>query len=253
MRFKDKCVLVTGASAGIGRATALQLAAEGASVVLGARRGPLLQDVTDEITRGGGRAAYLAGDVTDEGYAADLVALAQADFGRLDGAFNNAGSLGQLGPLTEMPLTEWEHTLRSNLTSAMLGAKHQIPAMLTGNGGAVVMTSSFVGHSVGMPGMAAYAAAKAGMVGLIQVLASEYGPQGIRVNALLPGGTDTDMARSFADTDEARAGVAALHALRRIATPQETARAAAFLLSEEASFVTGAAMLADGGVSITRG
>lgn len=252
MRFDGKCALVTGASAGIGRAAALQLAAEGGALVLAARRGDKLEDLARQITDGGGRAVWLAGDVGDEGYAAALVDLARTSFGGLDLAFNNAGILGDMQPVTDLSLDTWEEVLRTNLTAAMLGAKHQIPAMLGREGCAIVMTSSFVGHTIGIPGMAAYAAAKAGMIGLTKVLAAEYGPQGLRVNALLPGGTDTDMARAFADTEEARTGVADLHALKRMATPEDIAQTALFLLSDEARFVTGAALLADGGVSITR-
>lgn len=252
MRFEGKCALITGASAGIGRAAALQLAAEGASVVLAARRGDRLEELARLIAASGGQAASLAGDVGDEAYAAALVDLARVRFGGLDLAFNNAGTLGELLPATEMSLSAWDHVIRTNLTAAMLGARYQIPAMLGRPGAAMLMTSSFVGHTVGVPGMAAYAASKAGLIGLTQVLAAEYGPQGLRVNAILPGGTDTDMARSFADTEEARTGVAELHALKRMATPDEIARTAVFLLSQDAGFVTGTAMFADGGVSVTR-
>ncbi len=252
MRFDGKCALVTGASAGIGRAAALQLAAEGAALVLAARRGEALEGLAEEIRAEGGQAVWRAGDVGDETYAAALVDLAQTTFGGLDLAFNNAGTLGQMCPVTEMPLDAWADVIRTNLTAAMLGAKHQIPAMLGRDGCAIVLTSSFVGHTVGVPGMAAYAASKSGMIGLTQVLAAEYGPQGLRVNALLPGGTDTDMARTFADTEEARVGVAQMHALKRMATPEEIAQTALFLLSDAARFVTGTALFADGGISITR-
>lgn len=252
MRFQGKTVIVTGASAGIGHAAALQLAAKGASVVLGARRQDRLEELAGRITDGGGQAAWLAGDVGDEAYAAALVDLARTRFGGLDLAFNNAGLLGELRPATEMSLTAWNDVIRTNLTAAMLGAKHQIPAMLGQPGAAMLLTSSFVGHTVGVPGMAGYAASKAGMIGLMQVLAAEYGPQGLRINALLPGGTDTDMARQFADSEEARTGVAELHALKRMADPEEIAQTALFLLSGDAAFVTGAAILADGGISITR-
>lgn len=252
MRFDGKSALITGASAGIGRAAALQLAAEGASLVLAARRGDVLEELAQDIRDRGGRAEWLAGDVGDETYAAALVDLARQSFGGLDLAFNNAGILGEMCPVTDMPLDAWTEVIRTNLTAAMLGAKHQIPAMLGRPGAAILMTSSFVGHTIGTPGMAAYAASKAGMIGLTQVLAAEYGPQGLRVNAILPGGTDTDMARSFADSEEARTGVEELHALKRMASPDEIASTALFLLSDDARFVTGTAMFADGGISITR-
>jgi NAD(P)-dependent dehydrogenase (short-subunit alcohol dehydrogenase family) len=119
-------------------------------------------------------------------------------------------------------------------------------------GGSIVFTSSFVGYSAGMPGMAAYAASKSGLIGLTQTLAAEHGADGIRVNALLPGGTDTPMGRVVANSPEALSFVAGLHALRRIAQPEEIARSALYLASDDSSFTTGAALLADGGVSICR-
>lgn len=248
----DKVVIVTGASSGIGQAMARCMARAGAAVVAGARRGPELDALVAQITAEGGQAVALAGDVREEAYAQALVALAQARFGGLDAAVNNAGSLGALGPVPDMALADWEATLQTNLTSAFLGAKHQIPALLARGGGSLLFTSSFVGHIVGMPGMAAYAAAKAGMIGLARSLAAELGPQGVRVNALLPGGTDTGAGRAFADTPQKIAFVEGLHALRRMADPMEIAQAAAFLVSDAASFVTGSALVVDGGVSMCR-
>lgn len=247
-----RTALITGASSGIGRAAARLFAAEGAAVVLGARRAPELAELAARIEAEGGRASWLAGDVRDERYAADLVALAVDRHGGLDIAFNNAGTLGPLGPTPEVALRDWNEALAVNLTGAFLGARHQIPAMLARGGGSVIFTSTFVGHTAGFAGTAAYAASKAGLVGLTQALAAEFGAQGVRVNALLPGGTDTPMAREMNDTPEALAQVARLHALQRLARPQELARAALFLASEASSFVTGTAMLADGGVSIHR-
>lgn len=129
----------------------------------------------------------LAGDVKSESYARDLVDLALTRFGGLDIAFNNAGTTGTPGSIEELELTQWQETLDTNLTSAFVGAKYQIPAMLARGGGSLIFTSTFVGHTTGLPGMAAYAASKAGLIGLTRVLAAEYGAQGIRVNALLPG------------------------------------------------------------------
>src|SRR5690606_18079921 len=123
-------------------------------------------------------------------------------FGGLDVAFNNAGGITWAGPVSAMSLSEWNDVLATNLSSAFLAAKYQVPALVARGGGSIVFTSTFVGYTAGMPGLAAYAAAKAGLVGLTQVLASEYGPQGIRVNALLPGGTDTEAGRVFADSPE---------------------------------------------------
>ncbi|WP_420559557.1 SDR family oxidoreductase [Tepidicaulis sp.] len=252
-----RTIIITGASSGIGAAAAKRFAREGVQLVLSSRREEPLAELTRAIEAGGGTARYLPGDVSDEACAAQLVAFACRAFGGLDGAFNNAGTLGTLGPVTDLSLADWNEALSVNLTGAFLAAKHQIPALLEsgkegGTGGSLLFTSSFVGNTTGMPGTAAYAAAKAGIAGLTRSLAAEYGPQGLRVNALLPGGTDTPMARVMNDTEEAIDFVRGLHGLKRIAQPEEIAEAALFLLSPASSFVTGTAMLADGGVSIQR-
>lgn len=178
--------------------------------------------------------------------------LAVGRFGGFDVAFNNAGTIGEMGATPDVSLSEWEHTIRTNLTSAFLGAKYQLPAMLDRGGGSLIFTSTFVGYTVGFPGTAAYAASKAGLIGFTRTLASEYGAKGIRVNALLPGGTDTAMGRVFAHTPDALAFVQGLHALKRMASADEIAKSALYLASDASSFTTGSALLADGGVSITR-
>jgi NAD(P)-dependent dehydrogenase (short-subunit alcohol dehydrogenase family) len=246
----DKVAIVAGASSGIGRATAKLFAEQGARVVVAARRQKELDDLVNAMVEDGGEAAALAGDVRDEAYAKALVELATQRFGGLDVAFNNVGMVGEMGPITGLAEAEWRDVIDTNLTAAFLAAKYQLPAMLDRRGGSLIFTSTFVGYTVGMPGMAAYAASKAGLIGLTQVLAAEFGPKGIRVNALLPGGTDTPMA-TF-KTAEERAFVEGLHALKRIARPEEIARSALYLASDASSFTTGAALLADGGVSINR-
>ncbi len=247
-----KVAIVTGASSGIGHATARLFAQEGASVVAAGRRLQELDALVADIKAAGGMAVALAGDVRDETYAHELVALATGRFGGLDVAFNNAGTMGTLGTATELSLADWHETVETNLTGAFLGAKHQIPAMVPRGGGSVIFTSTFVGYTAGMPGTAAYAASKAGIIGLTQVLAAEFGARGIRANAILPGGTDTPMAHAMNGTPEDRAFVEGLHALKRLASPDEIARTVLYLATDASSFTTGAALLVDGGISINR-
>lgn len=251
-RLEGKVALITGASSGIGRATALLFAAEGARLVVGARRAAELDTLVTQIAAAGGSAVALAGDVRDEGYAGALVALAVQRRGRLDVAFNNAGTLGESGPSTGVSAQGFADTVAVNLTAAFLGAKHQIAQMLKNGGGSVIFTSTFVGYSSAFPGVAAYAASKSGLIGLTQALAAEFGPQGVRVNAVLPGAVDTDMYREHNDTPEAQAFITGLHALKRVGTPQELARSVLYLASDDSSFVSGTASLVDGGLSITR-
>ncbi len=251
-KLAGKVAIVTGASSGIGRATARLFAAEGAKVVVGARRQAELDRLVAEIAAAGGTASALAGDVVSEDYAKALVAEALQRFGRLDIAFNNAGTIGSQGPSTEITEAGWSDTLATNLTSAFLGAKHQIPAMLKGGGGSIVFTSTFVGYTVGFPGVAAYAASKSGLIGLTQALAAEYGPQGIRVNAVLPGAVDTPMYQAVNNTPESQAFLTNLHALKRVGRADELAKSVLYLASDDSSFVTGTAALVDGGLSITR-
>lgn len=249
MELKNKTIIITGASSGIGAAAALLFAAEGAKVVLGARRQAELERLVGQITQSNGRALCLAGDVTDETYAAALVDLAEAEFGGLDGAFNNAGLVGDMGPVSEMTTETWRTVLGTNLTSAFFAAKAQIPAVARRGGGAIVYTSSFVGFSNGgMPGMGAYAASKAGLIGLMQSLASDHAAEGIRVNALLPGGTI--MPSGGEGNPATLEFIAGLHPMKRMAVPQEMAQAAMFLLSDRSAFMTGAPMIVDGGMSV---
>jgi len=240
---ENKVAIVTGASSGIGRAAATLLADNGAAVVLVARRGDMLNGVVEAIERRGGQALAVVGDVREERTHREAVAAARSAFGGLDIAFNNAGVVGAMKPLAALAPPEWDEVLGVNLTAAFLGARAQIPAMLEHGGGALVFTGSFVGNSVGLPGMGAYAAAKAGLMGLVRGITADYGAAGIRANALLPGGTATEMAGDQAVRDWA----AGLHAMKRIAEPEEIAQAALFLASDMASFVTGSALWADGG------
>ncbi|MET0210098.1 MAG: SDR family oxidoreductase [Burkholderiaceae bacterium] len=251
-RLQGKVAIITGASSGIGRATAVLFASQGAKVIVGARRAAELDALVTDIHAAGGTAVALAGDVRDESYAKALVDLAVDRFGRLDVAFNNAGTLGEGGDSTGVSEKGWTDTLAINLTGAFLGAKHQIAQMLKNGGGSVIFTSTFVGYSAAFPGVAAYAASKSGLIGLTQALAAEYGPQGVRVNAVLPGAVDTDMYREKNDSPESQTFITHLHALKRVGAPDEIARSVLYLASDDSSFVTGTASLVDGGLSITR-
>ena len=191
----------------------------------------------------------MAGNVKDEGYVDALVDLATKEFGGLDGAFNNAGIVGEMQPVPDMTIGNWIDVISVNLTGAFLAAKAQIPAMKARGKGSIVFTSSFVGFSNGgMPGMGAYAASKAGLIGLTQSLASDHAIEGIRVNALLPGGTITPSGGE--GNPAALEFIASLHPMKRMATPKEIAQAALFLLSDRSSFVTGSPMIVDGGMSV---
>ena len=251
-RLEGKVAIITGASSGIGRAAALAFGAEGARLVLNARGAPALEALAATLAAQGVAAEVVPGDVSEESVADALVVQALETFGRLDVAFNNAGATGPVGPLVDMGTADWRRVIDINLTSAFLGARRQIPAMLASGGGALIFTSSFVGYASAFPGLGGYAAAKAGLVGLARVIAAEYGPQGIRANALLSGGADTPLGRSVAPTAEAIQLVESLHALKCIAQPEEIAAAALFLATSEASFVTGSAFFVDGGASMTK-
>lgn len=250
--LEDKVAIVTGASSGIGRATAKLFARHGAAVVAGARRQAELDALAADIRDAGGTATAVAGDLRDDAAAKALVDRACDEYGGLDIAFNNAGMLGEMALAADLTPAAWRDTLDANLTSAFLCARHQVPAMLERGGGALVFTSSFVGRTAAFPQTAAYAASKAAMIALSDALAVEYGARGIRSNALLPGATDTAAFRQFAADEQTRAFIAGLYALKRVADPDEIAHAALFLVSGMASFVTGSAMAVDGGVSINR-
>ena len=252
-RQQSTTIIITGASSGIGRATAKLLAASGTTVVVAARRQDELDRLVSEISAAGGSAHAVVTDATSEGDVANLVAQTTDRYGRLDGVVAAAGILGALGPITDLTLDQWTETINSNLTSVWLAARASIPAMLASGGGSFVSLSSFVGPNVAFAGTSPYGAAKAALIGLTKTLAVEWSGQGIRVNTVVVGGVDTPMFRgSFGATPEGAAGVASLHALGRVAQPEELASAIAFLLSPAASFITGAAIPVEGGVTAGR-
>lgn len=250
--LEGKAAIVTGASSGIGRGSALLFAQEGAGVVLVARGDAGLRKVAREIETLGGRAIVVAGDVADEATHERAAAESLAAFGRLDIALNNAGTLGEMGPVETVSVAGWRRTLDINLTSAFLATRHQAPALSASGAGSLIFTGTFVGHVLGMPGMAAYGAAKAGLVGLMRVVAVEYATRGVRVNAILPGGVDTPMGMEGVGSLDGLEFVKGLHAMKRIAQPEEIANAALYLACSLSSFVTGTTLLVDGGVTMAR-
>ncbi|WP_159928171.1 MULTISPECIES: SDR family NAD(P)-dependent oxidoreductase [Nocardia] len=246
-RFAQQVVLITGATSGVGKAVALRVASEGAAVVLGARGKEAGEQVAADIRAAGGRALFVPTDVTVEQDLARLTDAALSEFGRLDAAFNNAGAVNAFGPVAQIDEVGWRADLELNLTSVFYGLRQQVPALAASGGGAILNNASNLGV-VGMGSVAPYVAAKHGVVGLTRAVALEAADQGVRVNALVSGAVDTPAFRnSMGATPEGEAAIAALHPIGRIAAPEEIASFCAYLLSAEASFVTGAALAIDGG------
>ncbi|ATL71668.1 SDR family NAD(P)-dependent oxidoreductase [Nocardia terpenica] len=246
-RFEAKVVLITGATSGIGEAVALRVAAEGAAVVLGARGEQPGRRVVERIRSAGGRAVFVPTDVTVADQVERLTRTALDEFGRLDAAFNNAGAVQAFGPVQDIDESAWRAELELNLTGVFYGLRHQVPAIVASGGGAILNNASNLGV-VGMGSVAPYVAAKHGVVGLTRAVALEGAARGVRVNALVSGAVDTPAFReSMGATPESEASIAALHPLGRIARPDEIASLCAYLLSDEASFVIGAAVAIDGG------
>jgi NAD(P)-dependent dehydrogenase (short-subunit alcohol dehydrogenase family) len=254
-RFKDKVVMITGGTSGIGRAAAIAFAREGAGVVFCGRRHALGHEVEEEIRGKGGTARYYSADVRIEADMQHFVDFTVAQFGRLNVAFNNAGITLEK-PLHEYSSAEWDDVVHTNLRGVFYAIKYQIPVMLAANGGNIVVTSS--SNAIATQGRrGAYAASKRGLVALVQAAALEYGPHNIRINAMLPGTTDTALVRRVAGMQNApeavwKAGAAEwakTHApgLGRMANPEEIAEFALALASDDYPFLTGTSLVIDGG------
>jgi NAD(P)-dependent dehydrogenase (short-subunit alcohol dehydrogenase family) len=246
MRFSGKVAIVTGGNSGIGRETALQLARDGARVVVGARREKECAETVEMIRAAGGEAMYVVTDVSRSDEVARLVGRTLEAYQRLDYAANVAGIPGIPGLLHEEPEEHFDQVLDINVKGTWLLLKHEIPAMLKSGGGSIVNMSSFLGTRAFNIGLSAYIASKHGVIGLTRVAAVQYAPMGVRVNVVCPAYIDTPMT-AFLEDPAFRTQIEALHPVKRIGTPSEVAKTITWLCSDDASFVTGHVMMVDGG------
>ncbi len=251
--FEGKVVLITGATSGIGRATALAFAKEGASVALVGRRADEGASTVQAIEDDGGKAVFLQADLAaGEQVIADVIARTVAAYGRLDAAFNNVGMQGKLGPITEAKEDDWDEVLDLNLKSVWLACKHEfLQFQKQGSGGVIVNTSSFLSHGA-VAGSSIYSASKGGLDAMTRALALEGGPQGIRVNTVNPGAIVTEMFRRSTDPDSDAAAPLknSVPLQHRLGTGDDIAGAVLWLCSESSSYVTGQSITVDGGLTI---
>lgn len=252
--LNGKVALVTGGTSGIGKASAIAFAQAGANVVIAGRRITEGEAIAHEINSNGGHAIFIPTDVSDEAQVQTLIEKTIAYYGQLDIAFNNAGIEGDFGiPTAEQTAQHYQQVFDINVKGVLLAMKHEIPALLAHGGGAIINTAS-VASTIGIPGAGIYVASKHAVLGLTRSAALEYAQQGIRVNAISPGGVETEMLQRAAGTpaeDTAgRAFFRNLHPVGRFATPEEIASAVVFLASPGATFITGANLLADGGWTV---
>ena len=246
--FHTKVALITGGSAGIGRATALAFAREGARVVIADVDVEGGEGTARLVRTAGGEALFVPTDVSRTTDVRTLVERTVATYGRLDYACNNAGIEGTQAPTADYPEEIWNRVININLTGVWLCMKYEIPQMLTQGGGVIVNMASILG-TVGFPNAAAYVAAKHGLIGLTRTAAIEYAPRGIRVNAVCPAFITTPMLdrAGLLTNPEVYATIVNLHPIKRLGKPEEVAEAVIWLCSDAASFVTGHALLVDGG------
>lgn len=239
-------VLITGALTGIGRATALAFAREGARIMTSGRRGEEGQKLVAELGALGAQAAFVLTDVRREDEVRRLVDETVARFGRLDVAVNNAGIEGAIGLVTDQSVENYTATFDTNVLGTLLSMKHELRVMTPQRSGSIVNISSVLGRT-GAPGVSVYVASKHAVEGLTKSAALEAAASGVRINVLAPGPTETAMYSRFASTDAQKAGLLASIPLHRAADPDEVAQAIVFLSSDKASFITGASLAVDGG------
>lgn len=247
MLFENKVALVTGGSSGIGRATAIAFAKEGAKVVIAARREKESQEVITEIKKLGADGLYVQTDVANVNDLKNMVNTTIEKFGRLDFAFNNAGVEELPSPLSQKTEAAYQHLMDINVKGVLFSMQHEIPAMLKNGGGVIVNTASIAGL-IGLSHIPIYIASKHAVLGLTKALALEFAKQNIRINAVSPGGVKTEMYERFVLAN-ASVGIdlANAHPMGRVAEPDEIASAVIWLCSPGAGFVTGQSITIDGG------
>jgi NAD(P)-dependent dehydrogenase (short-subunit alcohol dehydrogenase family) len=241
-------VLITGALTGIGRATALAFAKEGARIIIAGRRDEAGQNLVAELRRLDAEAEYVNADVRHEDDVRNLVDEAVARFGRLDVAVNAAGTEGKPGPVTEQTAESYAATFDTNVLGTLLSMKHELRVMQPQGHGSIINVSSTYGH-LGAAGASLYAASKHAVEGLTRSAALEAADFGVRVNVVAPGPIDTGMLTRFTGSNERKAGLVSTVPLKRMGRPEEIAQTIVFLASDKASFSTGATFAADGGKS----
>ena len=246
-RFEGKVALVTGASSGIGQATALAFGREGAKVVVAARRVRQGEETAEMIKRNGGEATFVKADIASAAEVESLMRATIEVYGRLDCALNNAGTSGNLMPAVDVSEQEWDAVINTNLKGAWLCLKHEIALMVKQGGGSIVNMSSVLGLGGTPIGASVYVASKHALIGLTKATAVEYAKQGVRVNAVCPGFIETALIEVATTSPEAKEQLVALHPIGRLGNPEEVAEAVTWLCSDAASFVTGHSMVVDGG------
>ena len=250
----DRVALITGASSGIGQATAEAFAAKGASVVVAARRQDELDSLVTAIAARGGNATAIKTDVSSAKSVEQMVARALDAYGRLDYAVNNAGIEGQFAGIVDLAEEEWDRVLGINLKGTFLCMKYEARAMVQGGRPGAIVNIGSVNSFLGFPTGAAYVTSKHGLIGLTSSVSAELAPKGIRVNLVCPGIIDTPMHQRLRGTlgDDVydKGALPSVH-LRRAGRPEEIAQAIVFLCSDEASYITGTTLTPDGGFTLT--
>ncbi len=252
MRLKDRTALITGAGSGIGRATALLFAREGATVAVADLNESAALETVDMIKQQGGGAAAVSGDVSDPDSARSMVEGALGALGHIDILFNNAG-IGHVGTLHETEVDDWDRVINVHLRGVFLVSKYTIPQMLERRSGVIINMSSTIAH-IGLQKRAVYTAAKGGILSLTRSMAVDYAPYNIRVNAICPGTIYTPfvesyLKRSYSDPEKALEGIKARQLTGELGRPEDVAYAALYLASDESKFMTGADLTIDGGVA----